>query len=408
MTVDSHVARAQAQTGLVLDVKEFSMTLDESWSPYAQGEITIANPGPAGLDQLDARKSARVSITVQQDFGASDPVSDLTAAWAGKKASDITTLWAGKKVRDITAEHYQPWNSFGVRVPTTRTFDLGVRGRPLVHKDNTISLKVMSDEMLMQDYALVDLKPYTPAATSVRQLVQAVLARLGAYLEQGTADGTVNAASSTWLPGVSAWDYLAPLVQQAGLRLWCDENRRWYLTDSTLSAPGTVTLSEGVTIVDATDDVNRDGEWYDAVVITYEWTDPTTNTQQTAYDIASVPGYSRVHALSYKTPYPGPGAAGRVLARDLARGRVQEVSAVSDYTVTPTQALALNLPDTDTQSGYVSAVTWRLPDAEMSVRSRGLGAVLKTSYLAGPAGLHYLAVPAGIKYNAFDWSMVNG
>ncbi len=55
-----------------------------------------------------------------------------------------------------------------------------------------------------------------------------------------------------WRAGVSAIDFLAPLVQANGFRLVCDEQRRWTLRGVNYIAPGSaVALRYGVNIIDA-------------------------------------------------------------------------------------------------------------------------------------------------------------
>lgn len=408
ITIDSHLARVDLPGGIALNVREVKATLDDSWAPYAQVDITIPKPSLATLNRLDPRQSPapRVRLELSQVFGDSDPVSAMSADWVGLKLSNLSTRFAGKAVRDISAGYYRPWNTFGARNATRRAFDLAVRARPIDHNDGTLTLTLASDEALLQDYALVATAPYAPGNTSVRTIVSYVLSLIGGVLQPGTADGVVNADASTWTPGDTAWQYVTPLVEQAGLRLWCDEQRRWYLQVSGTAAPGQLTLAVARTVTQATDDITRDGDWYDAVVVVYTWTD-AANVQRTQYDVASVPGFSKVKTLTREnTPYPGPGAAQQVLNRRIGVGRQQTVSAVSDYTATPTQALSLALPDADTQTGFLSAVTWRLPAAEMDVKSRGLVNTPPTAYLFGPAGKKYVQVPAGIKYTAFDWSTV--
>jgi len=403
---DQHDLTARVNvTGGLLDVKSATVTMDEAWSPYVQATLTCAAPAGSVLERIDPRKQTlRGQVVLHRRFGGSDPASVLSTAWAGKRARDVTTLLAGKRARDVTADHFYPWNDFGVRASQYRAFNLSVRSRQRGHKDGEIVLALASDEALLQDYGLVDITPYAPSLSSIRTVVGSVLTRIGRALAPGTADGVIDPAASKWMPGVKAWDYLAPIVQSAQLRLWCDENGIFHLSTATEVQPGNLVLSQGGSIVDATDTIDRDGDdWYDSVVIVYQWTDAAGVTQ-TAYDIASTPGYSKTLTLTYEQPYPGPGAAQGVLNRALGRGRSLGPTVVSDYTATPGQPVVVNLDDTPTQTGYLSSVAWSWPQAEMEAKTRGLIDTPATAYMFGPDGLSYNAVPAGISYNTFDWT----
>ncbi|WP_025159368.1 hypothetical protein [Leifsonia aquatica] len=399
-TIDQHTFSASVNvTGGTLAPESARITLDEGWSPYIQAEVTCAAPAGAVLERIDPREDVRASLVLRRDFGGSDPASVLSAQFAGKKASAVTTAWAGLHARDVTAAHFYPWNDFGVRLPTTRTMNLSVRSRRRGHRDGTLVLTLASDEALLQDYKLVDTQPYTPTLSSVRAVVQAVLGRIGRALVPGTADGTIDAAASIWKPGVSGWDYLAPLVQQAALRLWCDEFGLFHLdAGAVATATGSLALSYTGTVTAAEDSIDRDtDDWYDAVIITYSWTD-ALGVQQTAYDAATTPGYSRALALEYDTPYPGPGAAQAVLNRAIGRGRVLSPTAVSDYAATPGQPVTITLDDTPIQTGYVSSVVFEWPADEMTVKTRGLIDTPPTAWAFLPAGERWIDSPAGASW----------
>ena len=223
--------------------------------------------------------------------------------------------------------------------------------------------------------------------------------------------GTANASASTktnlpnsdsliWNPGVDAQSWITPLVQVGGLRLWCDENRRWYLKKS-WAVDGQINVSPATGVERATDTISRDtNDWYDSVVIAYRW-DDALGLSQLAYDVAGAPG-TKTLTISYEnTVYPGPGAAAQVLARALGRGRVLALDNVSDYQATPGKALSVSLPDTPIQTGVVSSVRWRFPEAVMSIGSRGLTDTPVTSWLYTAAGKRWQDIPAGIHWNTY-------
>lgn len=217
----------------------------------------------------------------------------------------------------------------------------------------------------------------------------------GAYFDGSTAtdayysyawDGTVNASVSHRIrldardqkllyqdPGVKDWDFLRPILQASGLRLFCDEQRVWRLVNPTTYLPaGTLTLSDPKR---GSDRISREsGDWVNAVVVKYTWIDDD-GLQQVAYD-AAYSGLGDVLLLvENNSRYPGPGAAAVILARYTGRGRVQDITALPELAATPGMALSTTLPNTPDQLGYVSKVQWSIGDndaIEMSITARDL------------------------------------
>lgn len=197
--------------------------------------------------------------------------------------------------------------------------------------------------------------------------------------------GTANASTSTlteqpnndatiWLPGVSGWDWVSPMVQAGGLYLYCDEARNWYLVKA-VSVAGIVSISSltGLTAATDTIDLQNNSQYYTAVVIQYNApSDPITGlTPAPQYDVAGAAGPTL--SITYDdTVYPGPGAAAAVLARAAGKGRTFDITTESQYGATPGQQLAISIPNGTTQSGSISSVTWSLPDGTMTVGSTGL------------------------------------
>lgn len=372
MTISLHSIEALVGN-TVIPIKDATITIDESWSPYVQASFT-APLEPSLLSALDPRNKARVKFYVSQSYGESEKLSVLSATFGGGKILNVTAAWTGDTLADVSEAYFTPYNQSGVNYNYRRGFDLTLRSRNINIKANEMSFDLSSDEALLQDYALVADLPYTPTFFNVRSIVSYVLNQIGSVLQPGVLDGTVEPDSAIWEPGQTAWDYLSPLLSAVGLRLYSDEKRRWYLINDTYTVPGTVELEATGTITEATDVISRDAnEWYDAVVITYTFVNEVGETIK-AYDSAAVEGYSKVLHLDYETAYPGPGAAQRILDRTILRGRVNDVQAVSDYRVTPAQAFTLELTGFPTQTGYISAVQWDYPADEMKITTRESGA----------------------------------
>lgn len=199
-----------------------------------------------------------------------------------------------------------------------------------------------------------------------------------------------------WEPGETAWEFLEPLLTVAGLRLYCDELRRWYLVDpSTWTVPGLKSLS-GTNTTDASDTISRDDPQVFAtgVVVRYAWTD-ANDLDRVAFDTAGTP--DKVVRIDYARPFPGPGAAAAILARRNGTGRTQEITALVDYTTSPGMEAQISLPDTITQGGRIVSVGFDLNNgAEMSVGTRGLIDIPASSWLAWtPAAQAWQDVPVG-------------
>lgn len=367
MTVSSHLLTAWAGSQ-ELQVTDATVTFDETWSPYVQGSLT-ASLKNVDLTKIDPYSDARLQITMQQDFGRSDTVAVLTTQFGGHNVAYNTTAWTSHNLAWISAQHFYPYVGATVTGSTIRRLDVGIRSRVLDHDANTVTIEFASDEALLQDYALVDFANYNPNISDVRTIVGRVLTRIGGYLQAGTVTGIVSVAASTWIPGQTAEEYLTPLLQAAQARLYCDEQRRWYLVRSDYEAGGSISLSYTSTITQGTDNVARDNPyWADSVVIRYEYTDSAGATT-IMFDAAQTPGYSKTLHLTYNTPYPGPGAAQVVLNRITNRAKNLEINAVSNYTASPGQTATIELPVTGTETATIKAVTWNYPADEMQIKA---------------------------------------
>jgi hypothetical protein len=187
-----------------------------------------------------------------------------------------------------------------------------------------------------------------------------------------------------WKPGTSAWDYLQPFTTSAGLRLYCDEARVWRLVDPATHAVAGVVSLAGWNSARGADTISREDAdvFATGVVVRYAWTDPD-GIAHTAYDAAGTP--SRVFVLDMGRPYPGPGAAAKILARRDGAGRTQEVAALVNWATTPGMEASITMPAAPLQRGKVTAVRFSLgDDALMDVSTRGLIDIPGDSWAFGP------------------------
>lgn len=235
-----------AALGLSLEVKSAQLVLDEGQAPYGSLQLVCVAPPAALRDRLDPRAGLRVT----------------------GQASDLRT----------------PWDPDGIDV--VRPFDLGLRSRPLQLTDAEVQLTASTDEALLISGARIATTTYAPVSVTVRQVVAYVLAAFGMVLQPGTDDAQLLPNTVTWAPGQTGWEVLEPLLQAGGLRLFCDELRRWRLVRSDQLGAGYLQLRHDQQLTRVGDVIDLDsGGYYDAVVVTYTYAD-ATGMQRTSYDVA--------------------------------------------------------------------------------------------------------------------------
>jgi hypothetical protein len=363
-----------------LEPIEAEVTLDENWAPFVQARAVLPLVDSDQIEALDPRPLRRATVRVRQQFGADATLAAITGRYAGRGGlGGISEDYQGEQLSDFAATLYDHWTVPGAarQADYVRTFDLGLRTRRVDHAAGTITIELASDEAQLQDNAHLHFEPYFVPVNNLRAAVEHALSRIGAVL--GAADLEAHlvpfdAGKNPINPGADAWEWISPLVQQAGRRLWCDGNRLWHLEYALPTLNPIVPLTGADTIVSGTDTISRDRDYYTAVLVTYRWTQ-LDGVAKTAYEIArmsaaSVPANQRVFKVDYNRPWTAPGAATRVLQSILGRGRGLEVSAVNDYRVEPGRAVNITLPSTPVQFGYAAAVTWGWPADEMRVRMR--------------------------------------
>lgn len=400
--ITSHACTAQvAGTALApRPVDGGSLTLDESWSPYVQGSLTFTLDATTA-DAIDPRADARMLVRCSAQFGEPFTLAEITSG-AGSTTAAWTADLAGAPLAAWTGEHGRPYNAFGMRASRARRFDLGVRDRVVDHQAGTITVQLASDEALLQDVALVATAPRSPASATVRAAVTLALSEIGAVLEPGVDDGPVEPDAAAWQPGETGWDYVRPLVDSAGLRLFCDEQRRWHLVQPLAPTGGALMLSPTNTM-QLQDQIARDVGWYDAVVVVYRWRD-SSGVDRTVYDVATTPGYTKVRTVEIARPWPGNGAARAMLARSSGRGRVLAATGVSDYGAEPGQMLLISSPAAPLQTGLLARVTWDLAAREMQVRSRDLIDTPTRSWITWPPSWPtWTSIPAGQTWDTLTY-----
>lgn len=193
-------------------------------------------------------------------------------------------------------------------------------------------------------------------------------------LQQGTSTRTPvvtrDPQALYWRTGQSARDFIMTLVQSKGLRLVCDEQRRWTLRDENYTAPGQIQIRHGVNLVDGSDNIDRDsGLWYDAALTIYTWTD-RDGIQQRMVDAYLPTGYTRPEVFQRDTAYPGPGFSAYATRRAAGRGREVTVTSVADWAASAEQITTAIIEGAPPQVGRSRSITFDLDTNRMTVITR--------------------------------------
>ncbi len=202
-----------------------------------------------------------------------------------------------------------------------------------------------------------------------------------AFAFDGTADASASRRTLVidapapdalwWRAGVDAMRFLAPILQARGLRLVCDERRRWTLRGESYEAPGALALRAGVNIVSAGEVISRDERfWFDARVTRYRWTDQGGVQQERLDAYAINTPYTRLTTLDIAAPYPGPGRSEYAVrvAQSVGREVVATLQAV--WTATAEQVVSVVLDGAPTQIGVARAVEFDFTSGEMTITTR--------------------------------------
>lgn len=364
----SPVVLSRALSGLVAG-RTYTLT---AWlgTPRSASTVVHATLGIVGL-------AAPAEATLPP--GVSGTITWQQRTYTFTATASEHTLEARAYSTGITGNAYLVIDDVSL-VAYSRTFDLTLRDRTIDRLDGVVRLELASDEALLEDYAPMTDDAAPQALTTLRAVVNYVLGESipGAALEAGSTglDAPVDAEDSDedaliWKAGEDALSFLHPLVQRAGLRLVCDEERRWTLRDETFEAPGSLLLRQGVNLVQAEEMISRDaGFWFDARVTRYRWTDAAGLQQERIDSYALTPSYSRLTLLEVSAPYPGPGRSEYAVRRAQGVGREVTVATVSDWTATAELGVSIILADTPPQLGKVQRVTFDLDNDEMTIAAR--------------------------------------
>lgn len=203
--------------------------------------------------------------------------------------------------------------------------------------------------------------------------------------------------SLTWRAGQSAMEFLHGLLSAAGLRLVCDEQRRWTLRDAEYRAPNVLTYRYGVNITAAEEKLSRDDEsWFDAAVYEYTWTTPRDGREHRRTDAFALtdPPTKTLRVELPDTPYPGPGRAEHIVNRAQGKGREVTVTAIPTWREVTDQPIMVTLDGTPIQTGIASSVRFDLDTDTVTVASRTTDTI-PSAWALLPVGETWLDSPIG-------------
>ncbi|MDO5876499.1 hypothetical protein FV140_14635 [Paenarthrobacter ureafaciens] len=328
-----------------LDVLQATVTLDESWSPRIQASLSCEVPADkAQLAALDPRKRVRVKV------------------------------YAG----------YQ-WNSVSEDVQLLA--DLHLRNRDIKRPDNTLELRLASDEALAQDYKrqswdtqppttnLLDFVTYHANIASIPETIQPVLTDFVTSFGASSLTGVVQE------PGKDSWSLLADAQDRAGCRIYVDGNRRWHIERLPKLGVTALNLTIGVDgiITESSATLSRE-DFKNAVTIKYAWRDGAGNDQVIYGNCFVNSGEFATSAIGFNVYYlersvpatqaQADAAAKTVLTSVGRRGNSYSITALNAFWLTPGSTVTATLPEGDQRKMLVSSVSFNYPSGEMSLKLR--------------------------------------
>ncbi len=208
-----------------------------------------------------------------------------------------------------------------------------------------------------------------------------------------------------WQAGQSAMDFLAPLVQSLGLRLVCDEARRWTLRDEEHTAPGSLAIRYGVNMIEGSERISRDaGLWFDARTTIYRYRDAAGVEQIREDSYALALPYTKHTVLELEAPYPGPGRSAYAVRRAQSRGREVAATAVADWRAAAEQPVTIALASAPIQTGRTSEVRFDLDTDRMAITARTTDTP-PLAWVLGPSDLTWNAADPGLTWDEItEWS----
>ncbi len=372
--------------GVLLEPIQGDLTIDERRSPYTQARFEVVTPTNSdalaalnvkggevrGYARVDYRDPVTAEKVTRLAGGQPVTCAKLTAALAGRTFGAVTaqlSRWSNPYMTERTA------GMLPFRLVVTRSTPDPIKG--------TTEVELSSLEVRLTDFRRLTDGATIPAGKAVPELVAEVLAAVDSTYVLGPVDERyetvptyfVTSQEVQWRVGVSAWDFLDPIMQAAGVTLQCTPDGAWRLVRANAATFYTVSFDR-VTELEARED--RD-QWGDAVLLIYRWRDSAgVQQQRTDYAAANASPRKTIVIEHRDVPYPGPGAAVTILDRVQRLAREITIEAVSAYEgvfgqpIRPGIAVAASSQPgaVISEQGRATAMRWEWPKNRMTITAR--------------------------------------
>lgn len=331
--------------GLDVEADALTITYSEDWAPYAQARMACAIPQDEEIiDALDGRKGCRLEIVAGYVFPD------------GKK--ELRTMG-----------------------------NLGLRTRNINRPSNVMRLDAGSDEALAQDRKKWNTIPI-PMPGITEAVKRIAKDSVYPYVPQ------VNSIFSDWYfnndlddleqrPEDDMWSILDEIMTRTDTRVWCDENRVWWVDERPLTSQYPahfLKVGEAGTVIETDATLDRD-EWYNSAAIVYRWKpkDATNDQVVVGYARLAAAGFApedagwRTYTETRDRPIKQATAdkrARRILRNLATRGRSLRLSAIAAYWLRPGDTITVQLVTGEPETHLVQSVTFDLVTGRMDLTTR--------------------------------------
>ena len=213
--------------------------------------------------------------------------------------------------------------------------------------------------------------------------------------------------SLLWVAGQTADDFLRPIVESSGFRLFQNEKGQWVLANADYAVAGDIAMRYGSNMYEGSESTSVQAEDVDgfplnadSVMVKYAWTD-LLGRERTAIDVAAPTGSNRPYVLEKDdTPFPGKGQAAYLLKRLQARTRLIDTTGRPDWSARPGMGATVVLPNRSLATGYVEALTFDYAARTMALSTKGLVTTPPSAWSQLAAGVRWSASPVGSSWAA--------